>query len=344
MTSTARPATTRRFPPRLWLQALQTVDIPGVALADVDPITRWLILSRASVVIMTATSAFIGGLLAIRDDVFDIGLFLLTALGLVLAHAGSNLVNDFWDFRRGTDSEDSPRINYGPHPLTEGSAAWRSFVLVTLAILTVAAAIGIYLTAVTGPLLLVFALSGAFVLMLYSGGPLPLKYFGFGEVAVFIVWGPLMIGGTYYVMDQTLPAWVILASVPYALGVTTVLFGKHLDKLAFDREHGIRTMPMLLGQSLARRFTQVLSVAMYGSVIALAVWQTMPGLLLVAGAIPLLFLLMRVYSEPKPREPPEGYRGWPLWFVGIAFVHNRRFGILFITGLVLQLAGEAAIG
>jgi 1,4-dihydroxy-2-naphthoate octaprenyltransferase len=344
VTTTARPATARHFPPRLWLQALQTVDIPGVALADVDPVTRWLILSRASVVIMTATSAFIGGLLAIRDDVFDIGLFLLTALGLVLAHAGSNLVNDFWDFRRGADSEDSPRINYGPHPLTEGSARWRSFVLVTLAMLTAAAAIGIFLTAVTGPLLLIFALSGAFVLLLYSGGPLPLKYFGFGEIAVFIVWGPLMIGGTYYVVAENLPAWVILASVPYALGVTTVLFGKHLDKLAFDRERGIRTMPMLLGQSLARRVTQVLSVAMYGSVVALAVWQTMPGLLLVAGAVPLLVLLMRMYNEPKPAEPPEGYRGWPLWFVGVAFVHNRRFGILFIVGLILQLIGEAAIG
>ena len=327
----------------MWLQALYTVDIPGVALADVDPITRWLILSRASVVVMTATSALIGGLLAVRDDVFDGLLLALTALGLVLAHAGSNLVNDFWDFRRGTDSDDSPRATYGPHPLKEESAKWRSFVLVTLAILAAAAAIGIYLTVVTGPVLLAFALTGAFVLLLYSGGPLPLKYFGFGEIAVFIVWGPLMIGGTYYVMAETLPGWVVLASVPYALGVTTVLFGKHIDKLTFDSEHGIRTMPMLLGEAAARRATQVLSVAMYLSVVALAVWQTMPGLLLVAGALPLLLWVFRIYNEPKPKEPPEGYRGWPLWFVGIAFIHNRRFGMLFIAGLVLQLAGEAAL-
>jgi 1,4-dihydroxy-2-naphthoate octaprenyltransferase len=327
----------------MWLQALYTVDIPGVALADVDPITRWLILSRASVVVMTATSALIGGLLAIRDDVFDGLLLALTALGLVLAHAGSNLVNDFWDFRRGTDSDDSPRATYGPHPLKEDSARWRSFVLVTLAILATAAAIGIYLTVVTGPVLLAFALTGAFVLLLYSGGPLPLKYFGLGEIAVFIVWGPLMIGGTYYVMAETLPGWVVLASVPYALGVTTVLFGKHIDKLAFDSEHGIRTMPMLLGEAAARRATEVLSVAMYLSVVALAVWQTMPGLLLVAGALPLLLWLFRIYNEPKPKAPPEGYRGWPLWFVGIAFIHNRRFGMLFIAGLVLQLAGEAAL-
>ena len=335
-TSAARP-----LAPRLWLEALYT--IPRVDLAQVDPITRWLILSRASVVVMSATSAVIGGLLALRDDVFDAPLLILTALGLVLAHAGSNLVNDFWDFHRGADSADSPRVNYGPHPLTDESARWRSFLLVTLAMLAAAAAIGIYLTLVTGPVLLAFALSGAFVLLLYSGGPLPLKYFGLGEIAVFIVWGPLMIGGTYYVMAESLPGWVILASVPYALGVTTVLFGKHLDKLVFDTEHGIRTLPMLLGETRARRLTEVLSIGMYAAAIALAVWQEMPGLLLVAGALPLLLWVLRIYNAPKPAEPPEGYRGWPLWFVGIAFIHNRRFGMLFIAGLPLQLLGEAVL-
>src|SRR3972149_5929528 len=111
--------TTRPFAPRLWLEALYT--IPRVDLAQVDPITRWLILSRASVVVMTATSAVIGGLLALRDDVFDAPLLVLTALGLVLAHAGSNLVNAFWVFHPGADSPASPRVNYGPPPLTDDS-------------------------------------------------------------------------------------------------------------------------------------------------------------------------------------------------------------------------------
>ena len=337
MATTTRPAA-KPFPPRLWAQALYT--IPRVDLAEVDPITRWLILSRASVVVMTATSAIIGGLLAVRDDVFDAPLLILATLGLVLAHTGSNLVNDFWDFHRGADTEDSPRVQYGPHPLTDKSAHWRSFVGVTIALLALAAAIGIYLTLVAGPVLLAFALTGALVLLLYSGGPLPLKYFGLGEIAVFIIWGPLMIGGTYYVMAESLPGWVLLASVPYALGVTTVIFGKHLDKFAFDTGRGIRTLTVLLGEASARRLAEILSVGMYVSVIALAVWQTMPGLLLVAGALPLLRWVFRIYNAPKPDEPPEGYRGWPLWFVGITFVHNRRFGVLFIAGLALQLVGE----
>ena len=220
-------ATEKLTGPRLWLEALYT--IPRVDPSEVDPISRWLILGRVSVVVMSAISAVIGGLLAIRDDVFDPWLLLLVVVGLILAHTGSNLVNDFWDFQHGIDTPDSPRATYGPHPFTNAKGKMSEFLFVTAVILAVATAIGVYLTIVSGPEVLIFALGGAFVLLFYSGGPIPLKYFGLGEIAVFIVWGPLMIGGAYYVMAEELPWWVILASVPYGLGVTTVLFGKHLD-------------------------------------------------------------------------------------------------------------------
>jgi 1,4-dihydroxy-2-naphthoate octaprenyltransferase len=336
-------ATATKVPsgPKLWLQALYT--IPRVDPAAVDPLSRWLILGRVSVVVMTAISAVIGGMLAARDDVFSWPLMILVALGLVLAHTGSNLVNDFWDFQHGIDTEDSPRANYGPHPLTGDSPNVREFAVVTVAILAAAAAIGIYLTAEAGIGVLAFALAGAFVLLFYSGGPLPLKYFGLGEIGVFIVWGPLMVGGSYYVMAEELPLWVLLASVPYGLGVTTVLFGKHLDKLEFDSAKGIRTLPIVLGERLARHVTIALCLLMYASTAGVAVWQEIWALFIVVGALPLLGLVIRFYRRPKPKERPEGYRGWPLWFVGAAFVHNRRFGMLFVAGLALQLAAEALL-
>jgi 1,4-dihydroxy-2-naphthoate octaprenyltransferase len=327
--------------PKLWLEALRTV--PQVNTAEVDPLSRWLILGRVSVVVMSAISAVIGGLLAARDDVFDLPLLILVALGLILAHTGSNLVNDFWDYRHGIDSPDSPRVNYGPHPFSGEGNSLREFTLVTVLVLAAAAVIGFYLVAAAGLGVLAFALTGALLLMFYSGGPFPLKYIGLGEIAVFVIWGPLMIGGTYYVMAEELPAWVLLASVPYGLGVTTVLFGKHLDKLAFDRDKGIRTMPIVLGESLARQVTVALSVLMYVSAAALAVWEGIWALVLVAGALPLLLLVFRFYRSPKPKRPPEGYRGWPLWFVGVAFIHNRRFGMLFVAGLALQLVVEAIV-
>jgi 1,4-dihydroxy-2-naphthoate octaprenyltransferase len=326
---------------RRWLDALYT--IPRVDLRTVDPVTRWLVLSRAPVLVMTAVSALIGGLLAARQHAFDALFFALAVLGVVIAHAASNLVNDFWDFRRGADTPDSPRVTYGPHAFASEVTQRRSALLMTLGLLAAATGIGVYLTIARGPAVLAFALAGALVLLLYSGGPLPLKYFGLGELAVLVVWGPLMTGGAYYVSAGELPWWVVVASLPYAFGVTSVVMGKHLDKLEFDSRRRIRTLPVVLGEAVARRFTQGLLVAMYASVFALAVWQRMPGLLLVAGAVPLLRLSLRAYGAPKPLAPPEGYRGWPLWFVAFAFIHVRRFGALFLAGLALQLAGQAIL-
>src|SRR5712692_1402718 len=85
--------------PRMWLRAIYTV--PQVDPATVDPISRWLILGRVSVVVMSLISAIIGGLLAARDDEFNLALAILVAVGVILAHTGSNLVNDFWDFQHG---------------------------------------------------------------------------------------------------------------------------------------------------------------------------------------------------------------------------------------------------
>jgi len=317
--------------------------VPRINAAEVDPLGRWLVLGRVSVAVMSAISALIGALLAIRDDVFDLHLAGLVFLGLVLAHTGSNLVNDYFDTRHGIDSEDSPRVNYGPHPFSGEGQSLKEFLFVTALVLAAAAAIGFYLVAASGAGVLVFALTGAFLLLFYSGGPFPLKYIGLGEVAVFFIWGPLMIGGTYYVLAERLPAWVILASVPYGLGVTTVLFGKHLDKLAFDKSKGIRTMPIVLGERNARYVTVALSGLMYVSAAALAAAEGMWLLLVVAGALPLFWLLVKVYRHPKPKKPPEGYRGWPLWFVGLAFIHNRRFGFLFVGGLALQLLADAYV-
>jgi 1,4-dihydroxy-2-naphthoate octaprenyltransferase len=325
-------------PPKMWAQALTTV--PNVDVRQVDAVSRWLILMRASVLVMTVISAIIGGLLAVRGEAFHAGLFALTALGLVLCHAASNLTNDMWDFWRGVDTPDSPRATYGPHIFAHAAGSWRAFLLVTGGILLAAAVIGLFLTLVSGPGVLVFVLIGAGVLLLYSGGPLPLKYFGLGEVAVFIIWGPVMIGGTYYVMAKELPLWVVVASLPYAFGVTSVLMGKHIDKLSFDTAHHIRTLPQLLGEARARRLTQAFMASMYLSTLAVAAWQRMPGLLLVLAALPIAWRLFPLFSSPKPAEPPEGYPGWPLWFVAFAFIHNRHFGLLFVGGLTAQVVGE----
>jgi 1,4-dihydroxy-2-naphthoate octaprenyltransferase len=123
----------------------------------------------------------------------------------------------------------------------------------------------------------------------------------------------------------------------YAILVTTVLFGKHIDKINADSAKGIRTLPVILGEPLARRVAQALMIAYYPIVVGAALVGFIgPWVLLALLGIPRLVESLRVFNRPKPDSPPHSYIGWPLWFVGAAFVHTRRAGALLIGGLILN--------
>src|SRR5438094_217442 len=106
-----------------------------------------------------------------------------------------------------------------------------------------------------------FALGGLFVSVFYVAPPIRLKWHGLGEPGVFVVWGPLMVVGTFFVATGQIPGWVWIASLPYAILVTTVLFGKHIDKIEADKRKGVRTMPVILGERRARLVVQGLMIA-----------------------------------------------------------------------------------
>ena len=185
--------------------------------------------------------------------------------------------------------------------------------------------------------MVVFALAGLFVSVFYVAPPLRLKQRGLGEPGVALVWGPLMIGGTYFVTAGELPAWVLAASLPYAVLVTAVLFGKHLDKLAADEEKGIRTLPVRLGDAGARLMTQTL-IGFFFALVAILVLTGSLGLwtLVVFAALPRAVKVMRVFGEPKPETRPENVPIWPLWYVAWAFLLTRLAGVLFIAGLAVN--------
>jgi 1,4-dihydroxy-2-naphthoate octaprenyltransferase len=197
----------------------------------------------------------------------------------------------------------------------------------------------IYLALNAGWPIIVFALAGLFISVFYVAPPLKLKHRGLGEPSVFIVWGPLMIGGTYFATAGSMPPISVwLACIPYALVVSTVLIGKHIDKIEVDAEKGINTLPVILGERTSMWLNMALMVLYYLTILAL-VLTGMLGvwLLLVLLALPRLVEVLKIYRQPKPDEPPEDYPVWPLWFVSAAFYHNKLAGGLFVLGLVLNL-------
>ena len=321
-----------------WRQIVATGNLPRDRA--MDPVSRWLLITRACVFSMTLTSALIGGLLAAATaPVVAWGYFGLAVVGLVVAHATNNMINDYFDTVGGVDTAEYTRALYAPHPLLSGLISKRGLIATILACNLVDLSIGLFLLHARGWPVAAFALAGLFVSVFYVAPPLKLKHHGLGEPGVFLVWGPLMVCGTYYVAAGTLPAWVWLASVPYAIAVTTVLIGKHVDKYEQDRARGIHTLPVLLGRGPSLRLNQVLMIGFYPVVLALVMsGHVGVGVLIVAAAIPRLRQVLRAYGQPKPASPPPGYRIWPLWYVSLAFYHNKLAGGLFVLGLSVNAA------
>src|SRR5512147_1389587 len=253
----------------MWSKALRI--IPRISKDEwnhLDVISKWLISTRAAVLIMTFISAAIAGLLAILAGKFNFVPWLVMAIGLVLAHATNNLLNDFTDYVRGVDKDNYYRAQYGPQPLEHGLMTKRQ--LLSYAVVTglLALACGLILVVWRGPLALLLLGLGAFFVLFYTW---PLKYIGLGEIAVLIVWGPLMIGGGYFVVTGEWSWNAVLAGLPYALGVTTVIFGKHIDKYDDDKAKGIHTLPVIIGERAARYIGIALMVMMYVLVVYLIV-------------------------------------------------------------------------
>ena len=346
MTTSTPPLNHRmRHGPFAWVGAF-TGFYPATAadLTDVGPVTSFLYAARSVILVISAQAALIAGLLAATDRRFETAPFILMLLAFITLHAISNLSNDYFGYRRGHDTEDSPRRRYTLHPVASGAFTMR-FLAVGLGVLAViATAIGVYFVVLRGWGAVWLAVVGAALLWAYDAAPRALKELGLGEIAAFIVWGPLMIGGGYYVITGTWSPMAFLASVPYGLGVASILIGKHIDQRAFDEAHGQRTLPVLLGATTTRRLNIAVIAAMYLTVAA-AIGAGALSLAVVAVLIaaPRALHAVRVLARPTPSAPPAGYVGWPLWFHRVCLVHNRAYGWLFIAGLAVGAIWPATI-
>lgn len=343
---------------RNWIESVRTCNpLPG---RPMDPITKWLVITRSCVFSMTLLSALLGGLLAANDGYSNLPRLLLVALGLCLAHAANNMVNDYFDTLQGVDTKDYPRANYAPHPILDGLVSKNGLIAAIILCNVLDLAIAIYLTKLAGWPVMGFAVAGLATSVFYVAPPLKLKHRGLGEPAIFLIWGPLMICGSYYVLAETLSWGVLLASVPYGIAVTSVLMGKHLDKQDKDRAKGVRTLPVVLGDARARSATQLMIWSFYLLIVALVALHFLPWpALLALVSIPRANRFIHTLASPTPATPAEAFAMaqdvipadlrarfdanapaesfplWPLWYVAWGVWWVRVAGGWFVGGLII---------
>lgn len=319
----------------LWRQALSTVpQVDKPQWETLGLVTRWLIASRFSVTLMTFTSAFIGILLACIAGDVDGLLSVLCVLGLVLAHATNNLINDYTDSINGVDEGNYFRTKYGTHVLEGGLLTKKGLMGYIVFTGLLAILCGVYIVYARGIDALWLMLAGAFFVLFYTW---PLKKLALGEVSVLVVWGPLMVGGSYFVALGEWSTPVALIGLLYALAPTAVIFGKHIDKLEMDKSKGIFSLPVLLGTNKAKKLAQLMLLAQF----VLATYLYMKGYLTISVlflllALPILLRTLKVFNQPRPSEMPKDFREevWPLWFAPFAFAYTRQFSLYFLLMLI----------
>jgi 1,4-dihydroxy-2-naphthoate octaprenyltransferase len=323
-----------------WKMAIDGCNVPQIELAD--GVTRWLVISRACVFSMSLTSGMIGLLIAAEQGAVNWLYGILAVIGVIFAHASNNLLNDWGDVRQGVDTEDYPRAQYSPHPILGGLTTANRLLVGALLLNIADAAIMIYLFTQRGALILGFALAGLLLSVSYTSF---LKRAGLGELTALVVWGPLMIGGTAFAASGELSPAMWALTLPYGLIVASVLVGKHIDKIEADKEVGVRSVPVLLGEKRSLALNKVSFILFYVIIVALVVLRyTGPWVLLSFLAIGRLRETWKAYSEPKPKKAPEGWTVWPLWFVGWAMHFNRQAGEFFVIGLLLNIGVPLLLG
>jgi 1,4-dihydroxy-2-naphthoate polyprenyltransferase len=299
-----------------------------------DVFSKWLIATRSGVTTVTIYSCIIAGLLAFQDKSFAWLPWLIVTIGLFIAHGTNNLLNDYTDFSRGIDKDNYFRTQYGVHPLVQGF--WTKpqqlrWFAVSGALATLSGVYALFYTHFN-PLVIGLFAFGALMLLFYT---YPLKYFAMGELAIFLIWGPIMVGGVYLVLTGHWSWSVALAAVPFGLCVASINVGKHIDKRLEDKGKGVTTLPVLIGETAARVLNISVIVLAYALILYLVFVTRFftPVMLLVFLASKDAWKAIRRLSKPRPTEAPQGYPIWPRWFSSGSFVHNRNFGNLFILAL-----------
>jgi 1,4-dihydroxy-2-naphthoate octaprenyltransferase len=236
----------------------------------------WWLAARPKTLPAAAAPVVLGAAMAFFDGAFQLLPGLATLLASLLLQIGANLANDVFDYYRGADAGE----RLGPvRVTTAGLASPRQVLLAMWIVFGCAGALGIYLLSISGwPVLLVglFAIAAAIG---YTGGPMPYGYLGMGDLFVFLFFGPIAVGGSYYVMAK---------SIPIGLLTVAILVVNNLRDIDTDRKANKYTLAVRLGAAATRRQYLACVAAAY----------TLVVLMWLAGMAPVWVLLVG-FSVPK---------------------------------------------
>jgi len=240
----------------------------------------WLKATRVPFLTATVIPVALGSIIAWHDTGNFMWIrFLLTMLGAILIHAGTNLANDYFDHLSGCDAANSTPTPFsgGSRVIQDGLIAPRQILFASAISFIVGSGIGLYLNYLSGRnVVLVLGVVGVFLGIFYTAKPLRIGYGSLGELAVGVGFGPLMVMGAYYVQARALPFKVFLASIPLGILIALVLFINEFPDYHADKAVNKRTLVVTLGKKKALVLYHGLLTLTYVIIASLIISESLP--------------------------------------------------------------------
>lgn len=220
----------------------------------------------------------LGGILALKEPSFNLGYFILSIIAIVFLQASVNLLNDHDDFINKVDTRDS----YGSSGVVvEGLLTLKEVYISGILLMVLGCLIGLFLAYSVGIMILILGIIGALCGYFYTGKPLMLKYRGLGAPLVFIIFGPLMTLGGYYLQMQEFTMQSFVISIPTALLTTAILHANDIRDINHDKKAGIKTLSISIGYKNAQIVYSALIILSYISLIIMIILKYIPYLSLI---------------------------------------------------------------
>ena len=209
----------------------------------------WLLAARPKTLWAGIIPVIVGTVMAFEARKFHLISFLATLAAALLIQVGTNFANDLFDFQKGADNE----ARKGPMRVTQALLVTpHQMKVATITVLVLAFLIGIYLAWRAGWPILIIGLLSILFAVLYTGGPFPLGYMGLGDILVLIFFGPVAVGGTYYIFAGHINTAVLLAGFALGMIATAILIVNNLRDMESDRKSGKNTLAVRFGSGFAK--------------------------------------------------------------------------------------------
>jgi len=254
-----------------------------------NPLLRYFVATRPAFLSVTVCAVLLGLATASSTGPLDLGKAIVTLLFALCAHAGVNVLNDYYDALNGSDAANRERLfpfTGGSRTIQNGVLAARSMAIFGYTLLALVIPAGLWLTAVSTPALLLIGLAGLLLGWAYSAPPLQLMCRGLGEIAIATCWW-LVVVGSDLVQRGHFESLPMIAGVSYALLVVNVLYINQFPDRVADASVGKRTLVVRLGPGAARWGYALIGLGAHGWLL----FAILSGMLPASAALALLTLI-----------------------------------------------------